>query len=68
MKMRWNASKKVRNEEKFLTSRLEDVTKQPHGLPVSVLYTQKRLKVDGLSKLQGILKNYIYICGTSFSD
>ena len=64
------------DEEKFLTSRLVDVTKQPHGLPFTptaqtaknvskivkcykckktcVLYAEKRLKVDGQSKLQGI--------------
>ena len=76
------------DEEKFLTSRLVDVTKQPHGLPFApttqtaknvskivkcseckkkhVFFTLR--KVDGQSRLQGILKNHIYICGTSFSD
>ena len=76
------------DKEKYLTSRLVDVTKQPHDLPFlptgqtaknvpknvkcseckksGVIYAAK--KSDEHAQLQKLLKNHIYICGTSFAD
>ena len=77
------------DEEKFLTSKLADVTKQAHGVPFPpdkhaknvlknvkcseckksrLLYAAKMLKPDDQNRLRKLLKNHIYVCGTSFAD